>query len=235
MSSRHDDYVTFHNTVNAQNRSNYEIKYRLIERIPLAIIGVSSLYNVFSAENWNLWIGIITLVAIVYSLSTYVLLYELLECSNSMNTQWLEIASKNQNLPLDQQIMSDPKDKEKYERLNRWMGHSYKTSIFICVILIFSIGGNFMSNKRTKSESPKVVTTQERNDRGVVTRPLIQEQVINNDGKTTGPILPEAVVAPDTTPPTQPTAQPAGQPVESPTAEIKAPEAKPPPADKSGE
>ena len=29
MSSQHDDYVAYHNTVNAQNRSNYEVKYRL--------------------------------------------------------------------------------------------------------------------------------------------------------------------------------------------------------------
>ena len=135
MSSQHEDYVTFHSTVNTQNRSNYEVKYQLIRQIPLGIVAISSFYNFFVKDNWNWFIGIFSLGAIISSLITYLLLYYLLESAISTNEQWEEIASKNQDLPPDKQLKEVPVSKKKYDDLNKCMRCAYTTSIIFCIIL----------------------------------------------------------------------------------------------------
>ncbi|MXV82334.1 hypothetical protein F4Z98_03090 [Candidatus Poribacteria bacterium] len=139
MSSQHDDYVAYHNTVNAQNRSNYEVKYRLIGQIPLGIIAISSLYKAFLIKNLNWGIGILWLGTMICSLITIVLAYYLLEYSISVNEQWLEIAAKNQNLPADKQSKEVPADKKWYDRFTKYTRRACMTSISLCVLLTLTI------------------------------------------------------------------------------------------------
>ena len=218
MSSQHEDYVVFHSTVNAQNRSNYEVKYQLIRQIPLGIVAISSFYNFFVKDNWNWFIGGFSLVAIISSLITYLLLYYLLEFAISTNEQWEEIASKNQDLPPDKQLKEVPADKEKYDNFNKYMQWAYTTSIIFCIILtitmVITIGGSPMPANKTKSQTTKTMTPEQRKDElGLVTRPIVPEG--NSDtmekGLVTRPIVPEGS-NPVTTapPPEQPTGNEGG-------------------------
>ena len=199
MSSQHEDYVTFHSTVNTQNRSNYEAKYQLIRQIPLGIVAISSLYNFFVKDNWNWIIGFFSLGAIISSLITYLLLYYLLESAISANEQWEEIASKNQNLPPGKQLKEEPADKKKYDCLNKYMRGAYTTSIIFCIILTITIaitiGGSPMSETKTKSQTTKVVPTERKDELGIVTKPIVPER--NPDtmekGIVTRPIVPEDI------------------------------------------
>ena len=231
MSSQHNDYVAYHNTVNAQNRSNYEVKYRLIGQVPTAIIAISSLYNVFVKDNWNWGIGVLSLGAIICSLVTYILLYYLLESSNSVNEQLLEISAKNQNLPLDKQLKVMPADKKKYDRLNKYTRRVCITSISLCILLTFTTGVTFMSAKDTKSKATKVISPQTDTDKGIVSRPIVpvvSEPNTIDQGIVTQPIVPEGIT-PDTTPPPE---QPTEQPTPSSDPQPETPKAEPPPAEK---
>ena len=235
MSSQHDDYVTYHNTVNAQNRSNYEVKYRLIGQIPTAIIAISSLYNVFVKDNWHWGIGVLSLGAIICSLITYILLYYLLESSNSVNEQLLEISAKNQNLPPDKQLEVMPADKKRYDRLSKYTRRVCITSISLCILLTFTTGGTFMSANDTKSKITKVIPPRtDTHKGGIVSRPIVPvapEPNTIDEGVVTQPIVPE-ISNPDTTPPPE---QPTEQPAPNPNPQPEAPKPEPPPADKSTE
>ena len=200
MSSQHEDYVAFHSTVNAQNRSNYEVKYQLIRQIPLGIVAISGFYNFFVKDNWNWAIGVFSLGAIISSLITYLLLYYLLESAISTNEQWVAIASKNQDLPPDKQLKEMPADKKKYDRFNKCMRRAYTTSIIFCIILTITmaitIGGAQVSADKTKSQTTEVVTSEQTNDRlGIVTKPIVPDG--NPDpmekGIVTSPIVPEGI------------------------------------------
>ena len=227
MSSQHDDYVAYHNTVNAQNRSNYEVKYRLIGQIPTVIIAISSLYNAFLKNNWNWGIGVLSLGAIICSLITYMLLYYLLESSNSVNEQLLEISAKNQNLPPDEQLEAIPADKDKYDQLNKYTRRVCITSIFFCILLTFTTGVTFMSAKDAKSETTTVTPPQTDNGRGIVSRPIVPDPNADpnsiDQGIVTNPIEPAINPTP---PPEQPTTEP--PPSADPPPEL-------PPADKPTE
>ncbi|MCY3721068.1 MAG: hypothetical protein OXG97_02490 [Candidatus Poribacteria bacterium] len=197
MSSQHEDYVAFHSTVNTQNRSNYEVKYQLIRQIPLGIVAISSFYNFFVKDNWNWFIGIFSLGAIISSLITYLLLYYLLEFAISTNEQWEKIASKNQDLPPNKQLKEEPTDKKKYDRLNKWMRRAYTTSIIFCVILTITmaitIGGTQMSATKTKSQTTEVVTAERKDELGIVTSPIVPaggNPDIEKKGIVTSPIVP---------------------------------------------
>ena len=199
MSSQHEDYVTFHSTVNTQNRSNYEVKYQLIRQIPLGIVAISSFYNFFVKDNWNWVIGGFSLGAIISSLITYLLLYYLLESAISTNEQWVVIASKNQDLPPDKQLKEVPADKKKYDCLNKCMQCAYTTSIIFCIILTitmaFTIGGAQVSAAKTKSQTTEVVTPEQTNERlGIVTKPIVpvgSDPNTIDEGIVTSPIVPE--------------------------------------------
>ena len=200
MSSQHEDYVAFHSTVNAQNRSNYEVKYQLIRQIPLGIVAISSFYNFFVKDNWNWFIGIFSLGAIISSLLTYLLLYYLLEFAISTNRQWVEIASKNQDLPPDKQLKEVPADKKKYDCLNKCMQCAYTASIIFCIILTITmaitIGGTQMSETKTKSQTTEVGTPEQTNERlGIVTKPIVPEgnPDTTEKGIVTSPIVPEDI------------------------------------------
>ena len=220
MSSQHEDYVAFHNTVNTQNRSNYEVKYQLIRQIPLGIVAISSFYNFFVKDNWNWFIGIFSLGAIISSLITYLLLYYLLEFAISTNKQWVEIASKNQDLPPDKQLKEEPADKKKYDRLNKCMQCAYTASIIFCIILTITmaitIGGTQMSATKTDSQTNEVVTPEQINERlGIVTKPIVPEGSDPNtidEGIVTSPIVPEGSnpVTTVTSTPEQPTGNEGG-------------------------
>ncbi len=228
MSSQHDDYVAYHNTVNAQNRSNYEVKYRLIGQIPTVIIAISTLYNAFLKNNWHWGIGVLSLGAIVCSLITYMLLYYLLESSNSVNEQLLEISAKNQNLPPNEQLKAIPAGKDKYDRLNKYTRRVCVTSIFFCILLTFTTGVTLIMSEKDKN--PQTTTNtfpQTDNDKGIVTRPILPDP--NTDPNT----IDEGVVTPPIEPvvnPTPPPEQPATDP--PPSAD---PPPEPPPADKPTE
>ena len=135
MSSQHDDYVAYHNTVSAQNRSNYETKYRLIGQIPTVIIAISTLCNVFLKDNWHWSVGILSLSAIFCSLITYILLYCLLVSSNTVNEELLDISAKNQNLPPDKQLEAKPAEKDTHDKINTWTRRVCITSIILCILL----------------------------------------------------------------------------------------------------
>ena len=107
MSSQHEDHRIYHSTVNAQNRSNYEIKYQHIRQIPLFIIGISTVFSFLVKNNWL--VALLSLGAIVSSLITYLLLYYLLEYAISTNVEYLEIDSKNKSLPPDKQLEEELK------------------------------------------------------------------------------------------------------------------------------
>ena len=200
MSSQHDDYVTYHNTVNAQNRSNYESKYRLIERIPLGIIAISGLYNIFIKDNLNWGIAVLSLGAIIFSLITYLLLYYLLESAISVNEQLEEIAAKNQSLPPNEQLEEEPADKKRYERLKKYTRRVYTTSISFCILLTLTTGVSFMSAKDTKSKTAKVIAPQSDTNKGIVSKPIVPESDTIDHGIVGKPIVPE-VSTPDATPP----------------------------------
>lgn len=231
MSSQHDDYVSYHNTVNAQNRSNYEVKYRLIGQIPLGIIGISSLYNAFFKEYFNWGIGVFSLGAIISSLITFILLYYLLESSISVNEQWLEIASKNQNLSPDKQSKELPTGEKRYNCLTKWTRRTCITSIVFCILLTLTIGVSFMSANNTKSKTTTVIPPQTDTNKGIVSRPIVPESnPIEEGGVVSKPIVPEG--NPDTTPPPE---QPTAQPVQSPDPKPESPKPEPPSSDKSNE
>ncbi|MDE0017618.1 MAG: hypothetical protein OXU51_15660 [Candidatus Poribacteria bacterium] len=231
MSSQHDDYVAYHNTVNAQNRSNYEVKYRLIGQIPIAIIAISSLYNAFLKDNWNWGIGVLSLLAIICSLVTYIFLYYLLESSISANEQWLEIASKNQNLPPDKQSKEVPVCEKRYDRLTKYTRRACITSIFLCILLTLTIGVSFMSANDTKPKTT-VIPPQTDTNKGLVSRPIEpKSKPIEESGLVSKPIVPEGSNPNTIPPPEQPTAQPA--PSSDPKPETPKPES--PPTDKSTE
>ena len=227
MSSQHDDYVAYHNTVNAQNRSNYEIKYRLIERVPVGIIAISSLYSVFAQNNWNWGIGVLALGAIISSLITYLLLYYLLESAISVNEQLLEISAENQNLPPDKQLEAIPADKEKYDSLNKWVRRVCITSISLCILLTITIGVTLMSADDTKSKQETGTPPQIDTNKGIVSRPIMPDP--NADPNT----IDEGVVTPPIEPVVNPTPPPEQPATEPPPSADPAPE--PPPADKPTE
>ena len=219
-SSQHEDHRIFHGTVNAQNRSNYEVKYHLIRQIPLGIIAISSFFNFFVKDNWNWGIGAFSLGAIIASLITLIYLYLLLECAISVNMESLAINGKNKSLPADQQLKEEPASKEKYDRLNKHTRRAYITSISFCILLTITIGITIgvtqMSDPKTKSQTTEVVTPQETNERlGVVTKPIVPEGSDPNtidEGIVTSPIVPEGS-DPNTTvtpPPEQPTGNEGG-------------------------
>ena len=241
MSSQHEDYVAYHNTVNAQNRSNYEVKYRLIGQIPLGIIGISSLYNAFFKEYFNWGIGVFSLGAIISSLITFILLYYLLESSISFNEQWLEIASKNQNLPPDEQSKEVPTGGKRYNCLTKWTRRACITSIVFCILLTLTIGVSYMladdkSTNDQKSERETVTRPQKDNGRGIVSRPIVPDsgdviEVVPDSGD----VIEEGVVTkpiePEVNPP-EPIPSPEQPTVEPPPAD---PQPESPPADESTE
>ena len=185
MSSQHDDYVAYHNTVNAQNRSNYEVKYRLIGQIPLGIVGISGLYNAFFKEYFNWSIGVFSLGAIIFSLITFILLYYLLESSISVNEKWLEIAAKNQNLPPDKQLKEGPTGKQRYNCLTKWTRRACIISIVFCILLTLTIGVSYMladdrSANNQKSEKETVTRSQKDESKEIV---IVGRRILpNSDG-----------------------------------------------------
>ena len=214
MSSQHEDYKEFHSTVNAQNRSNYEIKYQHIRQIPLFIIGISTVFS-FLVQN-NRLVALLSAGAIISSLITYLFLYYLLEFAISTNMQWEKIAAKNQDLPPNQQLKEEPASKKWYERLNKCLQIAYTTSISLCIILTITIGVIQMSETKSNPQTTKVVEPQENNDRlGIVTKPIVPEGGNPNsidEGIVTSPIVPEGS-NPDTTvtpTPEQPTGNDGG-------------------------
>ena len=228
MSSQHDDYVAYHNTVNAQNRSNYQTKYRLIGQIPTVIIAISTLCNVFLKDNWHWSVGILSLSAIFCSLITYILLYCLLESSNILNEELLDISAENQNLHPDEQLSEDPNEQKKYDRLNTWTRYVCITSIILCISLTLTTGAIFMSENDTKSKPETITPPQDDNNKGIVSRPIVPESDSIDEGVVTGPIIPEVSPTP---PPEQPTVE--QPPSSEPQPETPKPE--PPPSDKSTE
>ena len=208
-SSQHEDYRIYHSTVNSQNRANYEFKYQLIRQIPLGIIGISTVYNFLVKDSWL--VALLSLGAIVSSLITYLFLYYLLEYAISTNEQWEEIASKNKELSLDEQLEEVPRDKKRYDDFNKYMRRAYIISISLCIILTITMGVTLMSASKTKSQATEVVETGQANERlGIVTKPLVPEGTID-EGIVTRPIVPEgsnpATTAP---PPEQPTGNEGG-------------------------
>ena len=217
-SSQHEDHRIFHGTVNAQNRSNYEVKYHLIRQIPLGIIAISSFFNFFVKDNWNWGIGAFSLGAIIASLITLIFLYLLLECAISVNMESLEINAKNKSLPADQQLKEEPASKEKYDCLNKYTRGAYITSISFCILLTITIGITIgvtqMSATKTKSQTTEAVTPEQANERlGIVTKPIVPEgnPDIKQEGIVSSPIVPEGS-NPVTTapPPEQPTGNDGG-------------------------
>ena len=165
MSSQHEDYRIFHSTVNAQNRSNYELKNQLIRQIPLGIIAVSSLYNFFLKDNWHWIIGLFSFFTITSALITWLLHYYVLEYAISTNMQWEEIASDDKDNPPDQQSGKEPIDKKKYDNFNKYVRWAYATSIVLCILLTGTIGGFQMAAKRTKSQTTKEVQAEKTNEK----------------------------------------------------------------------
>ena len=235
-SSQHEDHRIFHGTVNAQNRSNYEVKYNLIRQIPLGVIAISSLFNFFVKDNWNWGIGVFSLGAIVASLITLIFLYLLLECAISVNMESLTINGKNKSLPADQQLNEEPASQKNYDCLNKYTRRAYITSISFCILLTTTIGITIgvtqMSKTNTKPQTTEAVTPEQTNERlGIVTKPIVPEGNNPNtidEGIVTSPIVPEGNNPNTTVTPTpeQPTGSDGGDNPPS-TPETQTPESQP--------